>query len=330
VKLKVFGDRFFLGMAASLVVIAVVWLLLLLGQAGRPVPGNRWIEQAYQYKLSLANAVNQPKVLVVGGSAAMFGVDSGLMSAALNRPVVNLGVNAGVLSPFIQHYARQAIKPGDWVLLPVEYPLFSGRYSISQPFVDYWWTHPGFRRLDVTVPQVAQLIWHTPLSRVLQGYRGIAVEGPVTGLYGPQNLDARGDQINSDASQQEIWMKELVTRSPVERYGAQARPWEANWASWKSLADEIEAAGGCAVFVPPPMLDRPAYHHGKEGRFYASFAGQARAQGLNYVGSALQTLYPMERFLDTNYHLNAASRQVYTRHIIELVKPAFAKCGGAA
>ena len=49
-------------------------------------------------------------------------------------------------------------------------------------------------------------------------------------------------------------------------------------------------------------------------------------QGLNYVGSPLDTLYPMDRFFETNYHLNAAALNLYTRHLIELVKLEFDRC----
>ena len=256
----------------------------------------------------------------------MFGVDSTAVAEALGRPVVNLGVNAGILPPYIQSYARQAIKPGDWVVLPVEYPMFHGRYSINMSFIDYWWGHPGFRRLDVNLVQLAQVFWLTPVLRAVDGYRGLPSGFNVSGLYGPQNLDHHGDQINTQSSQQEVWMRELVERSGIERYGAQAHAWNANWASWQALADEVTAAGGCAVFVPPPMLDRADYHQGKERRYYTSLPEQARLHGLNYVGSPLDTLYPMDRFFDTNYHLNAAARTLYTRHLIELVKPEFIRC----
>lgn len=49
-------------------------------------------------------------------------------------------------------------------------------------------------------------------------------------------------------------------------------------------------------------------------------------QGLSYVGSPLDTLYPMDRFFDINYHLNSAARTLYTRQLIELVKPEFDRC----
>ncbi len=323
------ASRFVLGLILGLGLIVGLWLLLALGQAGRPVPTTQWIEKAYAHKLALAEAIKQPKLVVVAGSAAMFGVDSGLLEQAVGRPVVNLGVNAGVLAPYIQHYARQAIKPGDWVLLPVEYPMFHGRYAINYPFLDYWWGHPALRHIDINTAQLAQVAWLTPLSRVLSGYRGLPEGFAVSGLYGPQNLDQRGDQVHSEAAQQQVWMRELVERSGVESYGAQAHRWDANWASWKALADEVTAAGGCALFVPPPMLDRPAYHQGRELRYYRSLPAQARAHGLNYVGSPLDTMYPIERFFDTNYHLNAESRQVYMQQLLSWVKPGFAQCGAA-
>ncbi len=322
-------NRFVLGLFTGLSSIVGLWLLLLAGQVGRPVPTTQWVEKAYAQKLASADAIKQPKLVVVAGSAAMFGIDSGMLEQAVGRPVINLGVNAGVLSPYIQNYARQAIKPGDWVLLPVEYPMYHGRYSINYPFIDYWWENPGFRHMDVNLAQLAQVLWLTPLSRVLSGYQGLPSGFVVSGLYGPQNLDQRGDQLHSEASQQQIWMRGLVEQSAVETYGAQAQRWNANWASWKALADEVTAAGGCALFVPPPMLDRPAYHHGQELRYYQSLPDQARAHGLNYVGSPLQTLYPMERFFDTNYHLNAESRHLYMQQLISWVRPEFARCGEA-
>lgn len=328
-KLVFLANRFVLGLFLGLGSIAGLWLLLLAGQVGRPVPTTQWIEKSYAHKLALAEAIQQPKLVVVAGSAAMFGIDSGMLQQAVRRPVVNLGVNAGVLSPYIQQYARQVIKPGDWVLLPVEYPMYHGRFSINYPFLDYWWQNPGFRHLDINAAQLSQVLWLTPLSRVLAGYRGLPAGFAVSGLYGPQNLDQRGDQVHSEASQQQGWMRGLVEQSAVETYGAQARAWNANWDSWKALADDVSAAGGCALFVPPPMLDRPAYHHGRELRYYQSLSEQARAHGLNYVGSPLQTMYPIERFFDTNYHLNAESRHLYMQQLLSWVTPEFEKCRAA-
>ena len=90
---------FLRGALLGLALVGGLWLLMLAGQLGSPVPGTHWVEKAYEYKLAQANTIQQPKVLVVAGSAAMFGVDSTAVAEALGRPVVNLGVNAGILPP---------------------------------------------------------------------------------------------------------------------------------------------------------------------------------------------------------------------------------------
>lgn len=325
-KRRLFANRFVLGLLLGLGSVVGLWLLMLAGQLGRPVPSAQWVEKAYAHKLGIAQAIDQPKLVVVAGSAPMFGIDSGMLEQAAGRPVVNLGVNAGILAGYVQHYARQAIKPGDWVVLPVEYPMYHQRYSISYPFLDYWWANPGFRHIDVNAVQLGQVLWLTPLTRVLAGYRGLPQGFVVTGLYGPQNLDQRGDQLHSEASQQQPAMRAQVEGSSVERYGDQATRWTANWASWKSLADEVTSAGGCVMFVPPPMLDRRAYHNGRERRYYESLPEQARGQGLNYVGSPLQAMYPVDSFFDTNYHLKAEARTVYMQQLIHWLTPEFERC----
>ncbi|WP_297845389.1 hypothetical protein [Pseudomonas sp.] len=318
-----------LALCVGTAMATAIWLLMLWGQMGKQVPQVQWVEKSYEYKLALAAAVQGPKLVIVGGSAAMFGIDSPSLERALGRPVVNLGVNAGILSPYLQHYARQAIAPGDWVLLPVEYPLFQGRYSINAQFIEYWWSNPGFRHMDISLVQLAQLLWLTPLTRVISGYRGLLPGFQVNGLYGPQHQDEHGDQNYSDISQLSAAMHEGATRSAPETYGAQVQSWNANWASWKALADEVQMSGGCALFIPPPMLDRSEYHRGTEYDYFANLPQQARANGLSYVGFPLDVMYPEDHFFDTNYHLTAQFRMLYTRQVIDWVKSRFDHCQGS-
>lgn len=305
---------------------ALGWLLLLAGQLGRPVASDQWVEQAYTHKLLLANAVEGPRALIVAGSGALFGLDSGLLADHLGRPVINLGVNAGVQSQFIRRYAREAIRPGDWVILPLEYPLYHDRHRVNMAFNSYWLSHPGIRSLDLTLPQVARLIWFTSLGRLAEGYWGLPANHQVEGLYGPQNLDANGDQINSEPDKQEVWMREAVEASPVQRYAGLATDDQANWDHWRELAAYIEGRGGCAVFIAPAMLDRPEYHAGDEYRYYSTLASQARANGLNYWGEPLDFMYEKSLFFDTNYHLNAEARAVHSARVAKLLVRAFSSC----
>lgn len=306
--------------------LLVGWALMLAGQLGRPVAMDQWVEQSYAYKLALAEGVAGPRALVVAGSGALFGLDSSVLSQALGRPVINLGVNAGVQSQFIRRYAYQAIRPGDWVILPLEYPLYHDRHKANLAFTSYWLSHPGIRSLDLTPVQLARLFWFSSLARVTDGYLGLPESYRVEGLYGPHNLDGRGDQINSEAAKQEVWMRDAVVGSAAQEYGAQANVFQANWDQWAALARAIERQGGCAVFMPPALLYRPEYHAGVELEYYRGLAAEARSHGLVFWGEPLEFMYPEEQFFDTNYHLTAEAREQHSNKVALLLVDAFSAC----
>lgn len=317
---------FWAGLAAGAALAALLWLLLLAGQLGRPTASNAWISQAYDYKLALAERIDEPKLVIVAGSNALFGLDSALLEKALGRPVVNLGVNAGIQSSFILAYARRVARPGDWVLLPVEYPMFHDRHRVGYAFLDYLLSHPSYRSIDLSLPQLAQVAWQTPLARVWEGYRGLPSGFAVNGLYGAHHMDGRGDQTHSEQARQEIWMREGVERAALPRYGALAAPYQASWAVWRAFAAEVARAGGCAIFIPSVMLDRAALHAGVERDYYEGLPAQARAQGLDYRGEPFAFMYPIDHFFDTDFHLTAEARVVHTERVAALVAPAFEGC----
>lgn len=317
--------HFVLSLLAGLFGCVLIWGALIAGQLGQPPAATAWVEQAYAHKLARADAIDAPRLLIVAGSGALFGLDSKRLEQALGRPTINLGVNAGIQSLFIAAYARQAIRPGDWVLLPLEYPLYHDQQRLNYATLDYWLRHPGARSLGLTVWQGLQLYWQASIARLLRGYWPAPAESNL-GLYGPHNLNERGDQRGSEAARQEVWMREAVERSPAERYSEAASPRQASWARWRALAQHVEHQGGCAVFIPPALLEREQYLEGREQDYYQSLPEQARQAGLRYVGEPASFFYPLEDFFDTNYHLNAEARARHTERVIALVRPVFNNC----
>lgn len=313
--------RFVTGTIVALGVLGGGWLLSVAGLAGRPHMHNQWVEQAYAKKQAAAARTQGPRILLVAGSSAMFGVDSKSLGERLGRPVINLAVNAGVLAPFIIDHAVRVLRPGDWVVLPLEYPLYHDEATINRQFIDFQASHPlpvgeiGFVRWLKTM-------WLLPLDRVVEGYRGLPAGFRVTGLYGPQNLDERGDQRNSERVLRTDAMREAVTRSPPERYGAQARTSNASWSRWRRFARQVEADGGCALFVPPAMLARPTYRSDPQERdYYRRLPELARTHGLHYGGDPFDFMYEEDAFFDTNFHLTSEMRSVHTHRLADVLLP---------
>lgn len=318
------SGRFLTGLMVGACLFALGWITLIAGQLGKPFVNNLWVEGAYAQKLAQAEAIRQPKLVVVAGSNAMFGIHSPTLAQALGRPVINLGVNAGILSPYLLIYARQAVKPGDWVLLPLEYPLYHDRFEVNQVFLEYWLSHPVTYGLNPL--RLARLLAETPLLRVVQGYQGVPAGFQVAGLYGAQHLDANGDQSLSAHAQRSEALFSGARDSAVQHYGAQASAFNGSWPMWQAFARDVRAAGGCAVFVPPAMLDRTAYHQDPmEAAFYEGLPSEAARHGLLYMGEPLAFMYPTDAFFDTNYHLTAEMRLMHTQRLAQLLSPALFK-----
>lgn len=321
---------FLLGVLLALLLLFVGWLLVLHSLAGRPHVHNQWVEGAYAHKLAAAAAIDGPRALIVAGSGAMFGLDSAALGAALGRPVVNLGVNAGILAPYIIDHAEQALRPGDWLILPLEYPLYHDEGMLNQQFIDFYASHPlGAARIGWL--RWLRLLWQLPLSRVQQGWAGMPPGWVNQGLYGAHNLDSRGDQRHSSRAERSAAMLAAVHDSAPEHYGARARAgwlqtsWTsgASWARWRQLTDQVHALGGCTVFLPPAMLHRPLYDLDPvEQAYYAGLPAQARAAGLNYLGQPRDFMYGEDDFFDTNFHLSAEARARHTAAVAALIAPA--------
>src|SRR2546422_2565556 len=79
-------------------------------------PDSRWIENLYQRKLrALAERPESrgARLLVFGGSSAMFGVDAELMEKKLRVPTVNFGTHGALGLDYQISRIERCAQPGD-------------------------------------------------------------------------------------------------------------------------------------------------------------------------------------------------------------------------
>lgn len=312
---------FLVGLGAGALVLALTLTALVLGQSGRPHMGSLWVDQTVEKKLKAAREAGSPKILLISGSNSMFGINSGMLETAYGRPVVNLGVNAGLLLPLVLANAKPALGPGDIALVPLEYPLYHYNGEINQVLVDYllsradrFWEQPLWTRLRV--------IAHAPLPRLLEGYKGLPPEFVLTGFYGPHRVDERGDQIGTSRALRTPPLQQELAATPIRRYGREA-PTDAE--GWRILADfgaYARSRGTCLIFVPPAFMERPEYRNDPiERGFYENLPARVRSLGFAYVGRPFDFMMPPDDFLNTDYHLVDEARQKFTLKLVEALGP---------
>jgi len=110
-KTFLFRDAVFFSVIQFVIVMCVVWI------SNNP-DDYMW---SMLDKHTRVSEINEPKVLLAGGSSVAWGSDSEMISKACNRPVVNLATIAGVGLPFMLNEIRACSKSRDAVVLSLEY-----------------------------------------------------------------------------------------------------------------------------------------------------------------------------------------------------------------
>jgi len=286
-------------------------MLLIAGQLGRAHSDNAWVREAYQLKIAAAERLRGiEKVMLVGGSATMFGVDSEQLAADFGEPVVNLGVNAGIGTYAVPQLIDHVLERGDLVVMPLEYRLLLWDGVPSYVTLSWALEHPEALsrwRLKTFVWG----LWSLPVDRVFQGYLGNSVS-PSRGPYGTHNLSALGDQTNTARSLRTDAQLRALQALPPERYDnlyttsiLGLEEWSFWWKRW-------QARGACLVVVPPPFMFVTDYNTAAFSAFFDGIPARVRERGVSYLGHPSDGFFSVEAMFDTNYHLTAESRLEYT------------------
>lgn len=322
--------KFLLAMMGSFLILSILWIVGIKYQLGAATASSRWVYDAYQHKIHAAQAVKTPRVLVVAGSNAMFGIDSGMLENFWQKPVVNLAVNAGLGLPYILDVSRRVARPGDIILMPMEYALYLDAGKANAQVIDYVMA----RDLDYwrSLTRLQQLQYAAGLGpeRWLHGLRQLP-DSPVTsGTYGAHHLDARGDQTHSSPAERSAADIAALKAAKAWDYGHRATTETGGWKLMENYAQWAKANNICVIAMPTVLLHHAKYDSDAEDRlFYNDLPARLNKLGLEYVGKPRDFMYEESWFFDTDHHLQDWAREKHTAKLIALLqareKPACGK-----
>lgn len=317
--------KFWISFFTCLVTLSLVWIQGLTSQIGTATPTSRWVFDAYQLKLQAAAKITEPKVLVVAGSNAMFGIDSKQLSAYWQRPTINLAVNAGLGLDYILAQAQKAARRGDILILPLEYALYLDDGAANSQIIDYVIGRDPIYWNSLTQYQKTQFVLGMAPERWIQGLRQ-PIDSPVnSGTYGAHHLDSVGDQTFSGREHQQEHDRAAIAiaASPKKawRYGERALQENGAWERLSQFSKWARENQLCLIAVPTALLFHDSYKNSTvERRFYESLPDQVSNLGIPYVGKPLDFMYPADHFFDTDHHLQDWARAIHTQHLIERLR----------
>lgn len=267
---------------------------------------THWLKAMYQRKIALAQQIDQPKLIVTGGSGAHYTINSDVLSREIGQPVINLGIDGPVGLDVILPSVLEQVQPGDTVLLIPEYLLLldeDGLGDRSGPF-GLSIGRPGLGQIPAEQLALDTLQLGVPSLRgVVKSSMDLIETGRLTGYY-DDPLTRNGDPTLDKPRLGEWWPQQI--QKPVSAHSVQRI---------RQFHDQVEARGGQLVLSLPWVYAEPNAETLQNIRQTADALSPIAP--LLYDPETLNIQVSPDLFADTHYHLQAEGRQLRSRQLAQ-------------
>jgi hypothetical protein len=262
-------------------------------------------------KKNAATEVSEPKLLLLGGSATLFGIKASVIQYELGIPTVNGGLHAGLGMDMILREARGMLRSGDTVVLFPEYELLDFGENNRQAwaaitYLDYMLSRDSKRYLELAFSDQLQIALMTPADRIWKGIKGrwIPESPPIGSDYNPYDaawVDSHGDMTGHRAFRRPEHAQDrdqricevLCHRLSLEEEGFALIAEFKHWAD----AQQVRLIAGF-----PNMAHRQAYKTSTVDEVEDQLKGFYANHAIDVVGGLRESLMHSDDFFDTLYH----------------------------
>jgi hypothetical protein len=264
--------------------------------------------------------IASPKIVFVGGSNVVFGIDSERVQRELGKSVFDLGLNVYFGLPFHLEEVTPYIQAGDLIVISPEYHLFY-KNALKLFETDYivpsviHATFPASLRFFPIRQQINTLLLalNRLPSRVGDRIRGIAPGPDFT-----PNYNAWGDYIghlNASAEAQKAAAEAVGQNAPQVMNWSQFEFDETSITRLDQFNIYVQSRGARVVIVLPPIPDET---YARDKAFYqAHYKRLERDLSIPILSPPERYVYPKQHMFDSDYHVDAFWRQERTTRIIQ-------------
>jgi hypothetical protein len=300
--------RFLIVLALS--VMASLAIIAFLPKAGIARAGGEiaWTASLYSQKTRMAEEIEGPRILVIGGSSSLFSFDARAAQERLKVPVVNFGTHAGLGLDYILERASRLLRPGDTVILVPEYELLTRSTSTSEHTIQMAiFYDPQFLQTLPWRDRAQYLFGYNVLPSLVSAARtflGYAADGR-NDIVLDQTGNARGNTVALSN------VKALREAAPGNRPIAAERI-----ADLREFSERAKSLGIRIFVVPPALIETPAYVDISFRRFQKHLERLYGSLGMQPVGDSRMGFLSPEDMYDSVYHANDRGRTRYTQRVL--------------
>jgi len=334
--------KYFMFVALTGLLALFLHLSLFFYQLGAPVKAEYWLHELKIVKRMIAVNIKEPKLVVLGGSNALVGIDASMLEEALGIPTVNLALHGALNIHYLFREARKVLRPYDHVLLALEYEAYT-RDPNTLWFTNQVMTWDTAYFWDLPLRDKVSFIHAVPLNRLIAGalaqlqngrtvnlsHRTVANDDDVLlrytraqtdtsarprEVYSVVNVDAHGDLRRLPQSRSYREDEDYGLSGP---FVAPAHVWE----ELREFSEYCQARHITLVFAWPPTIKNPMLDAQAVINHVQQHQSHMRQHRMQTLGLPWEFSYERTFFSDTGYHLTLAGRSKHTEALLRYLRP---------
>lgn len=272
---------------------------------------HRTYDSVILRKYNYLEKIDEPKIILIGGSNLAFGIDSDRMEKELGMPVVNLGLHAGMGQYFNTEISKANINEGDIVILAYEYLWFGNDKfkSIGTDLV--------MRGVD-NKTEIYKYVPRGHLKDFIAYFEEYAIK-KIESAYVTRAYDSvySSDAFNDHGNMVYDRESPIITESgifTVDLSDMEISKYSLNY--MLNYKEFVESKGANIFFTVPAIYEDAI----RDEQFHIlEKYGQVikDATGIDLISDPYEYLFSMDELYDTVYHLNNKGSHRRTSQLIK-------------
>jgi len=292
-----------------------------------------FIADSYDRKAAYVREAHGPKIVILAGSNGLFSHRCETVQQVLSMPCLNCSVTAEISLDYQLARAKTLLAPGDIVLMPLEYSLYTTDEktvynSVSNPFMLHY---DKDSLLFLGVKRVVHSLFYFDLKFLISALAEMGLKwSGVSRRFSTETLTPNGDMKGHTEAKADAYRKmirELPQITPPQELLTQQCLGETvlrDFLKW-AKSNDITVVGA----LPTVFNDRPI-----DQRFVHRISSIYTGEGHRFLILPGLSQYDRSHFYDTGYHLceryqmahsrmigNALAKMLFGGHVHERPKP---------
>ena len=301
--------------AAVLAVCLPFGAVMIAGFASQPQFGDTFLGELAD-KQSRLEGIDEPKVVIIGGSSTAFGLRSDLLEDELGMPVVNFGLYATLGTKLMIDLARANLNDGDIVVIAPELDaqtmsLYFNAESAWQAFDSdmSMLRHARFKNYGA----LAGSFWEYAVSKLRYSRQGGLNPD---GVYSKSSFNEYGDITYSRPHN--IMLLEYGPNHPITLDSSIV---SVDFAEYVNEFTKFAESKGASVYFDFPPMNCLAVEQDTD-EIYEFYRFLDASFECEIIGNINSYILDERYFYDSNYHLNDSGVLIRTALLAEDIKRA--------